>query len=113
MSINGNKTVYLRGIGDEITPTFGKIYLPIIINGEIITTKFHVVKSNCPIPHDGILGHAFLKNKTIINNIENTLTIKTENDNNKLIKRAITPETSNTRQGDIVATETVGPPRIT
>lgn len=47
----------------------------LMVNVTEIIIEFQVVNSKFPVPRRGILGHAFLKNKTIIDSINNTQTI--------------------------------------
>ena len=41
--VNEEIKIYLRGIGDEITQTIGKIEIPLEINDVEIKTEFHIV----------------------------------------------------------------------
>jgi len=67
----------LRGIHEELIQTIGKIIVPIEITNKSIDTEFYIVRTQFPIPKDGILEHEFLlKNKVMVDVAKNRLIIQ-------------------------------------
>ena len=60
MLIDTSKALSLQGISENATTTLGQCLVDIVINDNIVTHLFQVVKSDFPIPYDGILGRDFL-----------------------------------------------------
>jgi len=54
-------TVYeLKGIAKNIVTTLGSVRIELQIFGETRSIEFQVVKSDFPVPNDGILGKPFI-----------------------------------------------------
>lgn len=86
LTIDNTRKIYLKGISDNTIQTLGKITIPLIIQGQEISTEFNLVDKHFPIRKHGIIGNSFLtENNSIIDLANKTLAININVDNRNII----------------------------
>ncbi|KAF0684818.1 Reverse transcriptase domain-containing protein, partial [Aphis craccivora] len=86
LTIDDTQKIYLKRISNNTIQTLGKITIPLIIQGQEISTEFNLVDRNFSIRKHGIIGNSFLTgNNSIIDLANKTLAIKINVDNRNII----------------------------